>query len=584
MSIFNLKTSPEELKSSNDGISSFNYNEYTPSRDVSGTNFPQGRFVIPWELNSESWWIPSRSYMRIRCNLTKGDGTQLTLSNKIAPNMNLAANLFQSMELQLNGKTISRCSDNVAQVDTLEQRLHQSKSWMDSIGASINWLQESVDDRINEVSSNGYANTNEMKFITDWTDPSFGLATGLVGVLTNQVELKLDTVDASSGDTFITLTHSTTPLTQANVDAINAKLKPGDYIVFNNGDAQVAARCYVSIKNNGIAFLDTAKVLIRCTFGPERSVGVAAPLLTLIDSQFEIRRPAPSRRISGFEVIWKPMCLSVFKYAGALPVGKYELICTPHNASGNNYKIRSIETPQYVQKANIPAFGTTATNIKFEVDSCRFYVAQVVGERVEDMTYYLDLETTRLQTAQMLATTSLAKEYFNVSPLTYALTVAYQSIDAGIDSRYSASRFTVGDIVDEKTGVVSLEDPELKLNRLFVQYAGKSFPQPDADPSYKVGDAKYYTTQRYVETQINCGSYFCEGGGESLYEWQKRGSLHYFSCPKDGQDRSTRATVNHQFASDFSNKARILLFDHASMSCKITIQRGLVVSVELIDA
>jgi hypothetical protein len=274
----------------------------------------------------------------------------------------------------------------------------------------------------------------------------------------------------------------------------------------------------------------------------------------------------------------------VFKYSGALPVGKYSLICTPHNASGDNYKIRAIEMPPYVQKANIPAFGTTATTIKFEIDTVRFYAAQVVGQRVEDMTYYLDLENTRLQTQNMPITNSLAKEYFNVSPLTYALTVAYQDIDAGIDSRRSAARFKVANVVDATTGATTIADPELKLTRMFVQYAGKSFPQPDADPQFKVTSAEDYTTQRYVETQINSGSYFSEGGGETIKEWQKRGAIHYFSTPKDGQDRSTRVTINHQFKDDFKDKARLLLFDHSQASAKVTIQRGMVTAVELVDA
>ena len=95
-------------------------------------------------MSAEQHWIPSRSYLRMRCELTKGNAdnitqTQLTVGDQIAPNMNLCANLFQSMELQLNGKTISRVSDHVAEVDTVEQRLSKSKAWMDSIGASVNW-------------------------------------------------------------------------------------------------------------------------------------------------------------------------------------------------------------------------------------------------------------------------------------------------------------------------------------------------------------------------------------------------------------------------------------------------------------
>ena len=156
MSIFNLKTSPEELKSSNYGISDFKYVEYTPSRDVTGKSFANGRFVIPFELSSEQWWIPSRSYLRLRCELNDARDNQLSVSDSIGPNMNLAANLFQSMELHLNGKPVSRCSDHVAEVDTLEQRLHKSKAWMESIGASINWLQESVDERILKSSITGW--------------------------------------------------------------------------------------------------------------------------------------------------------------------------------------------------------------------------------------------------------------------------------------------------------------------------------------------------------------------------------------------------------------------------------------------
>jgi hypothetical protein len=584
MSIFDLKTELKDLSSSNEGVSDYSYHEYTSSRDITGTNFPNGRFVIPWELSSESWWIPSRSYMRMRCSLTKGaatgtDGAQLTLSDKVAPNMNLAANLFQSMELQLNGKTLSRCSDNVAQVDTLENRLHQSKSWMDSIGASINWLQESVDKRINAVSSNGTVDTTDMKFICDMRDPGFGVTLGATTLATNVITAA--TAGVSIADTMITITNTTTALIAGNLNAFNNKILPGDYIVFSNGDErQVAARCYADYTTGECCRLQAATIQILCTFGAKRDQ--TGDLTAL--SQFAVYRPRPSRRITGFELIWQPKCLSVFKYSGALPCGKYELICTPHNASGDNYKIRAIEVPQRVLTPNLPTFGTLATNIKFEVKDVRFYAAQVVGERVENLEYFLDLEQTRLQTALLTNTTSMSKEYFNVSPLTHAITVAYQDVNAGIDPRKSASRFKVADVVDEKTAVVGLEDPELKLTRLFCQYAGKSFPSPDADPEYKLTTSDDYTTQRYTETMINNGSFFSEGGGETIEEWQSRGSYHYFNTNKDGQDRSTRLTVNQTFAGDFNNKARILVFDHSKQTAKIVIQNGQVVSVDVLDA
>jgi hypothetical protein len=83
---------------------------------------------------------------------------------------------------------------------------------------------------------------------------------------------------------------------------------------------------------------------------------------------------------------------------------------------------------------------------------------------------------------------------------------------------------------------------------------------------------------------INNGSFFSEGGGETIEEWQSRGSYHYFNTNKDGQDRSTRLTVNQTFAGDFNNKARILVFDHSKQTAKIVIQNGQVVSVDVLDA
>ena len=118
-----------------------------------------------------------------------------------------------------------------------------------------------------------------------------------------------------------------------------------------------------------------------------------------------------------------------------------------------------------------------------------------------------------------------------------------------------------------------------------MQYAGKSFPQPDADMSFKIDPVlpRDYTTQRYIETSINTGAYFSEGGGESIQDWQKRGCVHYFSCPKDAQDRSTRATINTMFSERFDNKANLVVWDHFKSAAKVTIQRGMVTEVELID-
>ena len=109
-SIFSLKTSTDQLASANGGMSRAEYLQQPPTRDVTGTNFPNGAIHFRWQCSGTRWWIPSQSYLRIRCQITRGDGTALTLADDVAPNMGLAANLFQSAEMRIADKVVSRCS------------------------------------------------------------------------------------------------------------------------------------------------------------------------------------------------------------------------------------------------------------------------------------------------------------------------------------------------------------------------------------------------------------------------------------------------------------------------------------------
>ena len=90
MSIFDLKTNVSELSSTNNGVSRMAYEQSPPTRDVSGANFPNGQISFRWETSGTRWWIPSRSYLRMRFTLKNGAGTALlNQSNNIAPSMNL---------------------------------------------------------------------------------------------------------------------------------------------------------------------------------------------------------------------------------------------------------------------------------------------------------------------------------------------------------------------------------------------------------------------------------------------------------------------------------------------------------------
>ncbi len=138
MNIFDLRTSIDELESSNSGVAKNIYEQITATRSAFGNAFSNGSINFKWQCSGTKWWIPNRSYLRMRIKLTNNAGVKLSQNNDIAPTMNEVACLFQSAEFRINDKTVSRISDYLPQIDTLNTRLNKSKAWIDSVGESTN--------------------------------------------------------------------------------------------------------------------------------------------------------------------------------------------------------------------------------------------------------------------------------------------------------------------------------------------------------------------------------------------------------------------------------------------------------------
>ena len=135
MSILNLKTSLSELSPLDDGISKARYEQVPPAREVSGASFSNGQISYKFQCPGNKWWQPKKSYIRIRCRLSRAGGLlPLRVDDNIAPAMNMASNLFQSLEFRIGDKTVSRVSDYVAQCDTLINRLTKSGVYLNTIG------------------------------------------------------------------------------------------------------------------------------------------------------------------------------------------------------------------------------------------------------------------------------------------------------------------------------------------------------------------------------------------------------------------------------------------------------------------
>jgi hypothetical protein len=267
-----------------------------------------------------------------------------------------------------------------------------------------------------------------------------------------------------------------------------------------------------------------------------------------------------------FECVWTPMCLSVFNIDHGLPGGSnFELLLNPHNLA--TYQLSCVET------VGAKAAWTSAAaqgDFKVTIHSMYLYIHTVEAERLENISYLIDLQSSRIQTDGAL-TASFSQKMFDISPSTYAITVLYQDSRAATSSVIAANKFTIP------------ANGQNSLNRFYLNYAGQSFPSPDYDISY--AGRFDYLTQLYTNTLINNGKYLSNEGVESQAEFLNKGMYITFLTPKDGSDRSTKLTVNAGFenGTNLAN-ARLCVCDSFREVCRVVIKDGRCIDVQVEQA
>ena len=548
--MFNLKTQASQLRSSNNGVTNLKYDQIVPTRDVTGDQFSAGPITYRFENSGEKWWLPSKSYIRMRCKLTKADGTTpLVVSDDIAPNFGLASQLFQSMDFQIANKVVSRCTDYVAQIDALKKRLHKSKSWMDSIGASTNFWESDFAKRQSVVCSDGLEVTNisAPEYVDIKTRTQLGF--DAQGVDKNAVQY-----DAATGKLEFT------------VGSAGAALPADISVLYPVGSY------FVMLQNAGANYDDVpARVIVSDATSVSVTAGRYGNANILVNSDvewgrftYETSSVNQARKTSEFEVIFKPV-LGLFDIDSGLPCGDYQLTMNPQTSQ--NVQLRAIESSQ-ANKAT--------TDFKFQVTSMNFYCATLEGPRITDLSYLLDMKHTRAQ-AVKIDNKEFGQKNLDISPSTQKVSICYQDLRAGSDTRISSSKFrSYNDAVTTPV--------ENSLNRWFFNYAGVSRPSPDYDGELK--DGSDLTTQRYVNSQLESQAYYDVGGTEPIREFHENGSYYHYQTPRDGSDKSTRLTVSQGFSAstDDVKNTNLLVFDHSSQVARIQIQDSRVVSVELEEA
>lgn len=535
-SIFDLNQSALELPSINQGVSKLTYVQNAPLRNVTGTNFPGGAIRIKWEVSGSRWWIPNRSYLRLRFTLgTTGDAAvQINIADDVAPNMALMPNLFQSLEFRIADKTVSRVSDYVAQIDALEKRMNKSRQWLNGLGGDLEWLQPEFRVRQNLISSDGYL--ADLDYHTSViTRAVIGFDAGTT--LAIAAATRTLTIAAGAAPSFFVAN----PMFAGDIIEITATV--GAFLVGER----------YRIEN--ILTATTARVERLDAVIAERAAAVA---LFSVERKEDKSNYNISSNRNQIEVIWQPP-LSIFKVNHAMPAGKYELILNPHNTQ--IYMKRAIES-LLADKVQ----GVAANEFQLIVDDMYLYTCEVQGPVVDDVTYFLDLEETRCQATDVDNNVSLQQKSFDVSPDCFGLTVAWQDQDAGQDTRRSASKLKVRSVANVPSG-------ELALERFYIIYNGESKPSPDTDPNYNSNVD--YISQLYAETMLYNGGYFDMSPGESKYEWIQRGPYLYYAFPKDGSSQSTRVNVNYQFRTALgANVGNVLLFDHVRKTVLVEVKDG----------
>jgi len=477
------------------------------------------------------------------------------------------------MEFRINDKTVSRIADFVPQIDALHNRLYRSRSWLKSLGSALNTWDVDFDARKSIVTSDNVL----IQDVTGANRPQSEPFT--------RVDLGLDAAGGGGADrNAVAYTSATGQVvfSQNGGAALPADIRPlypiGSYFEFTT--IQGATPTDVRVKKPAKVVAHISATTIQVETGVITADVAADGRTDWIRVDYTpIDGSDTARKVREFEVLWVPP-LSIFDVDHCMPSGKYELVLTPQTSTV--YQKYAIES-KVADK--IPNTGTTAapsagSNFLFQVQDMYLYTSTIEGPRADDVTYLLDLTQITCNSDQFSANqSSFQQKNFDVSPSTTALTVAYQDSRSGNDTRNSPSIFKVSN------SARTSDNEEQKLSRFYIQYAGQQLPQPDADPEFKSGTDR--TTQRYLETQINSGGYYDTGGAESLYEWQKRGSIHHFTWPKDGTDRSTRVTVHNEFSTDGgadTTNMRLLLFSHSKMVARVQVEQGNVISVEVEDA
>lgn len=139
--IYDLKTNESQL-SGGKPYADLEYQQISATRQVGGEDaslvpyWTKGNIEFRFEIGSNQWFDPSKTFMKVDVELTKANGSQLDNTGAaadIAVVMDTCAVLFDRIELFINDKSIEVLeSGSIAEIDMVKRRLDRSYDWLNS--------------------------------------------------------------------------------------------------------------------------------------------------------------------------------------------------------------------------------------------------------------------------------------------------------------------------------------------------------------------------------------------------------------------------------------------------------------------
>ncbi len=513
------------------------FRELKPERAIQG-NFASGQLNFKFNVDGKNAWNPSRSYLKIKMKITRGDDTRLDSVFGVGLNMYACDNLFQQLDMRINGKSVSRWNDYVAQCSAIKHRLIKDLNERESILSTTNYAQVDVEDRINDICKDGFTQKINHEYIPM---NEFGFE---AIAHTYSLDLANQRLIFANGGSAI------------NIPDVRTVFSVGDYVRFINNVAETQYERVIEVLVDRITFEPG-------TFAANKAA-VALEVGRVATRRIRCKEDtSKSQRAEDIELIWRPP-LGFFDINDEL-CGNYHFELTPHPESV--WQKYVIET----KLANkIP--GDTNLTYKVEISDIGMYLythvtqSAISGQKKYE---YTDI----ICNSQNLTTNSLTSKVFNINPRNHSLTLCFQESSAGDDTRYSRSKFKIQN------------NEELNLVRYYIQMDGITLPNP-IPSTKKLESVSRNTlginnmTQRFYENYLYTDYREHNLKYEDLNSWFNAGI--FFHHPwGSGYKKSGQCLVYTNFSAPFTTNPQILLFDHYYKTLSLNMANGEVSSVNV---